>query len=71
MLGVFAEFERTMIAERVCAGFARGRAVGTVLGRPPIDAGLEQRIREASGGIRKIAAQFGAGVGTVQRVKRA
>jgi|SRR6516164_2132673 len=71
MLGVFAEFERAMIGERVRAGLARARAAGTVLGRPRIDAGLEQRIREASGGIRKIAAQFGVGVGTVQRVKRA
>jgi DNA invertase Pin-like site-specific DNA recombinase len=71
MLGVFAEFERAMIAERVRAGLARARANGAVLGRPRIDAGLEQRIREASGGIRKIAVRFGVGVGTVQRVKRA
>ena len=71
MLGVFAEFERAMIAERVRAGLARARANGAVLGRPRIDADLKQRIREASGGIRKIAAQFGVGVGIVQRVKRA
>src|SRR5262249_25317038 len=36
MLGVFAEFERAMIAERVRAGLARARASGTRLGRPRI-----------------------------------
>jgi DNA invertase Pin-like site-specific DNA recombinase len=36
MLGVFAEFERAMIAERVRAGLARARNEGKRLGRPPI-----------------------------------
>jgi DNA invertase Pin-like site-specific DNA recombinase len=36
MLGVFAEFERAMIAERVRAGLARARSEGKRLGRPPI-----------------------------------
>jgi DNA invertase Pin-like site-specific DNA recombinase len=35
MIGVFAEFERAMIQERVNAGLARARAGGTRLGRPP------------------------------------
>jgi DNA invertase Pin-like site-specific DNA recombinase len=34
MLGVFAEFERSMIKERVRAGLARAREAGTKLGRP-------------------------------------
>jgi hypothetical protein len=34
MLGVFAEFERAMIRERVMAGLARAKAEGTRLGRP-------------------------------------
>ena len=34
MMGVFAEFERSMIHERVMAGLARARAEGTQLGRP-------------------------------------
>jgi DNA invertase Pin-like site-specific DNA recombinase len=38
MMGVFAEFERAMIAERVRAGLARAS---------PIAAALEKRIREA------------------------
>ena len=33
MLGVFAEFERAMIQERVKAGLARARAAGKTLGR--------------------------------------
>src|SRR5436190_14033046 len=36
MLGVFAEFERAMIQERVRAGLARARAAGAKLGRPRI-----------------------------------
>jgi DNA invertase Pin-like site-specific DNA recombinase len=33
MMGVFAEFERAMIRERVLAGIARARDQGTQLGR--------------------------------------
>src|SRR3982074_3189854 len=36
MLGVFAEFERSIIQERVRAGLARAKAAGTKLGRPTI-----------------------------------
>ncbi len=36
MMGVFAEFERAMIVERVKAGLARARAAGKRLGRPTI-----------------------------------
>ena len=36
MLGVFAEFERAMIKERVRAGLARAKAAGKKLGRPTI-----------------------------------
>ena len=36
MMGVFAEFERAMIQERVKAGLARARAQGKRLGRPPV-----------------------------------
>jgi DNA invertase Pin-like site-specific DNA recombinase len=34
MMGVFAEFERAMIQERVSAGLARAKAQGKKLGRP-------------------------------------
>src|SRR6266699_6819709 len=37
MMGVFAEFERAMIRERVLAGLARARSEGRALGRRPIE----------------------------------
>jgi len=75
MMGVFAEFERAMIAERVRAGLARARGEGKRLGRPPIAAALENRIREALAapgrpGVRVIAKRFGVNPGTVQRISR-
>src|SRR5262245_6846538 len=75
MCGVFAEFERAMIVERVNAGLKRARAAGKVLGRPKIAAGIEAKIRNALAkgdkGILKIASEFGVGSGTVQRIKAA
>jgi Resolvase, N terminal domain len=47
MMGVFAEFERAMIQERVRAGLARARSEGKRLGRPPIPAKMEAAIRAA------------------------
>jgi len=73
MCGVFAEFERAMIVERVNAGLKRARAAGQVLGRPRIDASTEASIRKALAkgdkGILKIASEFSVGSGTVQRIK--
>jgi DNA invertase Pin-like site-specific DNA recombinase len=40
MLGVFAEFERSMIQERVRAGLRRARDEGKQLGRPRLSARL-------------------------------
>jgi DNA invertase Pin-like site-specific DNA recombinase len=73
MLGVFAEFERAMIQERVRAGLARARAAGAKLGRPRIPQETEEAIRTALAtpgrpGVRKIAAQFGVDPSTVQRI---
>lgn len=71
MCGVFAEFERAMIQERVKAGLARARAQGKRLGRPPVGITVERAIhkaRDKGKGIKKIARQVGVGVGTVQRV---
>jgi DNA invertase Pin-like site-specific DNA recombinase len=75
MMGVFAEFERAMIQERVRAGLARARGEGKRLGRPPIAPELEERIRKALAtpgrpGVRKIAKRFGVNPGTVQRIAR-
>ena len=74
MIGVFAEFERAMIRERVLAGIARARDQGTKLGRRRLeetDATKVMAIRRARKdgmGIRHIARDLGVGVGTVIRV---
>jgi DNA invertase Pin-like site-specific DNA recombinase len=71
MLGVFAEFERGIIRERVNAGLARARANGTKLGRRPVKPAVEARIRQlrAKGdGILKIGKKLGIGTSVVQRV---
>jgi DNA invertase Pin-like site-specific DNA recombinase len=75
MMSVFAEFERSMIQERVRAGLARARSEGKRLGRPPIDEKTERAIQTAlrrkdRPGVRQIAATLGVGVGTVQRINR-
>lgn len=71
MMGVFAEFERSMIQARVKAGLARARAQGKRLGRPKVSLEVEARVRaiRAQGkGIIKIARELGIGVGTVKRI---
>ncbi len=71
MCGVFAEFERSMIQERVKAGLARARAQGKTLGRPRVAASIERKVRthRTKGmGIKAIARKLGIGTGTVQRI---
>jgi len=71
MCGVFAEFKRGMIVERVKAGLARARAQGKRIGRPKVSAQIERAIRQrrAKGlGLVKIARELGVGVSVVQRV---
>src|SRR5712675_821427 len=75
MLGVFAEFERAMIQERVRAGLARAKAEGKQLGRPKIADKTERAVQAAlkrknRPGLRQIASTLGVGVGTVQRISR-
>lgn len=72
MLGVFSEFERSMISERVKSSLARLRASGKVLGRKPLDPKKADRIRESLKAGRSISATAKAlevGVGTVHRIK--
>jgi DNA invertase Pin-like site-specific DNA recombinase len=71
MMGVFAEFERAMIVERVNAGLKRARANGTRLGRRPVGSTTEDRIRHLRSkgmGILKIGKTLGVGTSVVQRV---
>src|SRR2546421_7591243 len=73
MLGVFAEFERSIIQERVRAGLARAVSEGKRLGRPPIASELQKRILAARAdglSVRKTAARFGIDPSTVQRLSR-
>ena len=62
--GAFAEFERSMIRQRVNAGLKRAIEAGKTLGRPRQD-----QLR-AGNGIIKVAREIGVGVGTVQRIKQ-
>ena len=63
MLGVFAEFERSIIQERVRAGLRRAKAEGK-----PVLAAL--RAPGRTEGVRKIAKRFCVNPGTVQRISR-
>src|SRR4029077_3540221 len=71
MLGVFAEFERSMIVERVKAGLKRAKAEGKILGRPRVGDAVEAKVRalrKSGRGMRAIARELGIGNCTVQRI---
>ncbi len=71
MMGVFAEFERAMIQERVKAGLERAKAEGRKLGRPRTSGKFEaaiHRARSKGTGIIAISKELGVGVSMVQRV---
>jgi DNA invertase Pin-like site-specific DNA recombinase len=72
MLGVFSEFEREIIRERVLSGLERAKAQGKKLGRPrrddPKRLAAIRKLRTQGIGILKIARQLGIGVSVVQRV---
>ena len=76
-MGVFAEFERGMIQERVKSGMARAKERGTKsgnpIGRPVVSSDIEERILQLRGegmGMIKIAREVGCGVSVVQRITR-
>jgi DNA invertase Pin-like site-specific DNA recombinase len=78
--GVFAEFERDMIIERINAGLARTKAKGTKLGRgsakdaerwgtsKAVIATKVKALRAQGMGKMKIARTLNIGTGTVQRI---
>jgi DNA invertase Pin-like site-specific DNA recombinase len=78
MLGVFAEFERAMIVERVRAGLARARERGTKSGRPiggqTLPAAKLDAVRDAlaaGASIRAAAKAAGVSIGAAHSISRA
>lgn len=71
LLGIFAEFEKSVIQERVTAGIENARAKGVRLGRPPISKSTEAEIlklRKQGMGLIKIGRTLRIGTSQVQRV---
>jgi DNA invertase Pin-like site-specific DNA recombinase len=71
--GAFAEFERSMIRQRIRAGLNRAVEAGKQLGRPKVAPVLERRIQsqlQAGKGMLATAKSLGVGTSTVQRVAR-
>ena len=70
MCGVFAEFERRILSERVKAGLNRARAEGKKLGRPIKVVNIKKMLEDRGNGktIRQIASEQKMSVGKVHRV---
>jgi DNA invertase Pin-like site-specific DNA recombinase len=71
MLGVFAEFERSIIQERINAGIARARAGGAKFGRPTADPKKVDHARtllKQGCGILRAARLAGLGTSVVQKL---
>lgn len=66
LCGVFAEFERAIIRERVKSGIARAREAGKQWGRPRVSAAIERKVRalrRQNKDFVKVAREAGIGVG--------
>jgi DNA invertase Pin-like site-specific DNA recombinase len=73
MLGVFAEFERAIIRERIKSGLERAKSQGRKIGRPHISSDVASAIltaRKRGIGVNKIASELHVGVSTVMRILR-
>jgi DNA invertase Pin-like site-specific DNA recombinase len=77
IIGAMAEFERSLIVERVKAGMRNARAKGRRIGRPPrtfltpdVRKSIGEAYRNEEGSLRQLAARFGTSVGMVQRCIR-
>jgi len=72
ILGSVAELERSLIKERVCAGLARAKRNGKILGRPTVmNDGMRSAVkllRERGMPLGKIARELKCGVATVYKV---
>ena len=73
MMGVFAEFERAMIAERIKAGLERAKDNGKAIGRPALERTIQEAIcdlLQARVSKKRIAETLGVSRATVLRVER-
>jgi DNA invertase Pin-like site-specific DNA recombinase len=73
MLGVFAEFERSLIVSRVNAGLDRARAKGVRLGRKPIAPIVIRQVQTSlmeGMSYRKIAAKHNVSLGKVAEIAK-
>lgn len=75
LLGIFSEFERSILRERVQAGLERARRQGRIGGRRKTDEETRLRIRETleatKWGINRTARELGVGSSVVADVKKA
>ena len=71
LAGAFAEYERTLIRERTCAGIDAARAAGRRIGRPPAltdeQRTLARRLRDQGEGVAAIARILKVSPSTVRR----
>jgi DNA invertase Pin-like site-specific DNA recombinase len=73
LLGVFAEFERGIIRNRIAAGLERAKAKGQKLGRPGLSDYKINRIRKqlaAGHSVRAVADMVHVSTGSVSKVKK-
>lgn len=70
IIGAMAEFERSLIQERVKAGLRNAKAKGRRLGRPPavVDKTKVLALRDSGASWRAIAEELEIGVGTAHRI---
>ena len=75
LVGAFAEFEKSVIRERVLSGLENAKAKGVVLGRKTnLNDSIERKIlsmKEEGASIRKIVSECSVGTQTVYKVLRA
>ena len=69
IIGAMAEFERSLIQERVRAGLRNAKLKGKTLGRPPLalDRDRIARLRAAGASIREISAQLEVSTATIHK----
>jgi len=72
LLGAMAEFERSLIQERVKAGLRNARAKGKKLGRPraSVDGSQVTSLRDSGASWRAIAKKLGVSIGTARRASQ-